>query len=86
MFWYGLKGHRAVSTKSQYIVARLMTSGNISDSKVAIPLLRKVRQLIDDQFTKGIFDVGYDYEPIYNASKLVVDRINAQLNELKQVA
>lgn len=32
-FWFGFKGHLAVSTKSQYIVARLMLSGSVSDSK-----------------------------------------------------
>lgn len=64
-FWYGFKGNLAVSTKSQYIVARLMTSGSLSDSKAAIPLLKKVHQLSDNQFTTGLFDAGYDYEPIY---------------------
>lgn len=64
-FWYGFKGHLAVSTKSQYIVARLMSSGNLSDSKVAIPLLKKVTHLIPDHFTAAIFDAGYDYEAIY---------------------
>ncbi len=64
-FWYGFKGHLAVSTKSQYIVARLMSSGNLSDSKVAIPLLKKVEDLMPTHFTTAIFDAGYDYEPIY---------------------
>ncbi|TKI63269.1 transposase [Lysinibacillus mangiferihumi] len=65
-FWYGFKGHLAVSTKSQYIVARLMSSGNLSDSKVAIPLLKKVNHLIPNHFTTTIFDAGYDYEAIYH--------------------
>ena len=64
-FWYGFKGHLAVSTKSQYIVARLMSSGNLSDSKAAIPLLKKVEDLLPKHFTTAIFDAGYDYEPIY---------------------
>lgn len=64
-FWYGFKGHLAVSTKSQYIVARLMSSGNLSDSKAAIPLLKKVEDLLPKHFTTVIFDAGYDYEPIY---------------------
>ena len=64
-FWYGFKGHLAVSTKSQYIVARLMSSGNLSDSKAAIPLLKKVNQLMPNHFTTAIFDAGYDYEAIY---------------------
>lgn len=60
-FCYGFKGQLAVSTKSQYIVARLMSSGNLSDSKVAIPLLKKVEDLLPPYFTTAIFDVGYDY-------------------------
>ena len=32
-FWFGFKGHLAVTTKSQYIVGCLMTSANLSDSK-----------------------------------------------------
>ena len=64
-FWYGFKGHLAVSTNSQYIVARLMSSGNLSDSKAAIPLLKKVADLLPKHFTTAIFDAGYDYEPIY---------------------
>lgn len=64
-FWYGFKGHLAVSTKSQYIVARLMSSGNLSDSKAAIPLLKKVAKLVPDHFTTAILDAGYDYEAIY---------------------
>lgn len=64
-FWYGFKGHLAVSTKSQYIVARLMSSGNLSDSKAAIPLLKKVAEIVPHRFTTAIFDAGYDYEAIY---------------------
>lgn len=46
-FWYGFKGHLAVSTKNQYIVARLMSSGNLSDSKAAIPyVMRKEPEMI----------------------------------------
>ena len=64
-FWYGFKGHLAVSTKSQYIVARLMSSGNLSDSKATIPLLKKVNHIMPNHFTTAIFDAGYDYEAIY---------------------
>lgn len=64
-FWFGFKGHLAVSTKSQYIVARLMSSGSLSDSKAAIPLLKKVAEVVPNQFTTAIFDAGYDYEAIY---------------------
>lgn len=42
-----------------------MTSGNLSDCKVAIPLLKKVSQLSYNQFTIGFPDATYNYEPIY---------------------
>ncbi|MHA6261264.1 transposase [Sporosarcina sp. CAU 1771] len=64
-FWFGFKAHLAVSTKSQYIVAGLMTSGNLNDGKAAIPLLKKIEQYLPAQFNAGLFDAGYDYEPIY---------------------
>lgn len=64
-FWFGFKGHLAVTTKGQYIVGRLMTSANLSDSKAAIPLLKKVENQFPEHFTTAIFDAGYDYEPIY---------------------
>lgn len=64
-FWHGFKGHLAVSTKSQYIIARLMSSANLHDSKAAIPLLKKMNDIAPEHFTTAIFDAGYDYEPIY---------------------
>lgn len=53
-FWFGFKGNLAVSTKSQYIVPHLMSSGNLSDSKAAIPLLKKVAEVVPNQFTTAI--------------------------------
>ncbi|WHY48249.1 transposase [Lysinibacillus pakistanensis] len=64
-FWFGFKGHLAVTTKSQYIIGRLMTSANLSDSKAAIPLLKKVEDQFPKHFTTAILDAGYDFEPIY---------------------
>lgn len=65
VYWFGYKAHLAVSTKSQYILAGFMTSGNLHDSKAAIPLLKKIEQNLPTQFTAGLFDAGYDYKPIY---------------------
>ena len=65
IFWFGYKAHLAVSTKSQYILAGLMTSGNLNDGKAAIPLLKKIEQDLPTRFIAGLFDAGYDYEPIY---------------------
>lgn len=64
-FWFGYKGHLAVSTKSQYILTGIMTSGNLNDGKAAIPLLKKIDRDLPALFTAGLFDAGYDYEPIY---------------------
>ena len=59
-----------------------MTSGNLSDSKAAIPLLKKVADLMPNHFTTAIFDAGYDYESIYrqalNQSMRVVIPYNAR--------
>ncbi|MEK5070974.1 transposase [Sporosarcina sp. FSL K6-1508] len=63
--WFGYKAHLAVSTKSQYILAGLMTSGNLNDGKAAIPLLKKIEQNLPDLFTAGLFDAGYDFKAVY---------------------
>ena len=83
-FWYGFKGHLAVSSKSQYIVSRLMTSGNLHDSKAAIPLLKKVKHLIPSHFTTALFDAGYDYEPIYTQATAQNMRIVIPYNSRRE--
>ncbi|MBD8004864.1 transposase [Bacillus norwichensis] len=65
IYWFGYKAHLVVSTKSQYILAGMMTSGNLNDGKAAIPLLKKIKRDLPDLFTAGLFDAGYDFEPIY---------------------
>ena len=65
-FWFGYKGHLAVSTESQYIISSLMSSGNLNDGKAAIPLLKQVQQTMPDLFKAGLMDKGYDYTPIYH--------------------
>lgn len=65
VWWFGYKAHLAVSTKSQYILAGLMTSGSLNDSKAAIPLLKKIKQNLPAQFNAGLFDAGYDYKAVY---------------------
>lgn len=74
-FWYGFKGHLAVSTKSQYILGRLMSSGNLSDSKAAIPLLKKIATIVPKHFKTALFDAGYDYEPIYKQASAQTMRV-----------
>ncbi|TKI20600.1 transposase [Lysinibacillus sphaericus] len=74
------KGHLAVSTKSQYTVGRLMSSGNLSDSKAAIPLLKKIVSIMPKHFTTTIFDAGYDYEPIYKQALAQTMRVVIKYN------
>jgi len=52
------KGHLAVSTKSQYILAGMMTSGSLNDRKAAIPLLKKIDLGLPALFTACLFDDG----------------------------
>lgn len=42
VFWYGYKAHLAVGARSQYILQSLFSSGNLNDSKAAIPLLKGI--------------------------------------------
>jgi transposase len=66
VFWYGYKLHLAVETKSQYLLAHLLSSGNMNDAKAAIPLLKGVAERFPFlNITKVMADAGYDYNPIY---------------------
>ncbi|WP_212951619.1 transposase [Siminovitchia terrae] len=49
----GYKAHLAVSTKRQYILAGMKTSGNLNDGKAVIPLLKKIKRDLSDLFTAG---------------------------------
>ena len=64
-FWFGYKGHLAVSTERQYIVRSLMSSGSLNDGKAAIPLLKQIQQSMPGKFQAGLMDKGYDYTAIY---------------------
>ncbi|MEK3986379.1 IS1182 family transposase [Paenibacillus sp. FSL K6-3166] len=66
VFWYGYKGHLAVGTQSQYILGAMLSSGNLNDGKVAIPLLKGLAHRYPNYtFSYATMDAGYDYEPIY---------------------
>ena len=45
VFWFGFKGHLLVDCKSQYILKSLLSSGNVNDGKMAIPLLKALHEL-----------------------------------------
>ncbi|QOS97246.1 transposase [Brevibacterium sp. JNUCC-42] len=74
MFWFGYKAHLAVSTKSQYILCSLMSSGSMNDGKAAIPLLKGIQIVLPNHMRYAIMDAGYDYVPIYQQ----IGRMNAQ--------
>lgn len=65
-YWFGYKGHLAVSTTSQYILQSLFSSGNLNDGKAAIPLLKGIDERLSLPDLKyQTMDAGYDYEAIY---------------------
>lgn len=66
VFWYGFKGHLLVDCKSQYILTSLLSSGNINDGKMAIPLLKTLAKDHPHLSVSHVLaDAGYDLEPIY---------------------
>lgn len=65
VFWYGYKAHLVVGASSQYVLQTLLSSGNLSDGKAAIPLLKGIQQLSLPTVRYHTMDAGYDYEPIY---------------------
>lgn len=70
VFWYGFKGHLLVDSKSQYILTALLSSGNVNDAKLAIPLLKSLAE--HHPYLKIDFvlaDAGYDLVPIYRQSQ-----------------
>jgi len=72
VFWFGFKGHLLVDCKSQYILSSLLSSGNVHDSKLAIPLLKALKELHPQLKPSFILaDAGYDYSPIYQQAKAI---------------
>jgi hypothetical protein len=65
-YWFGYKGHFAVSATSQYLLIGLTTSAFVSDSSVAIPIMRKLSEFLGLKRTRMFFDKGYDTKAIYS--------------------
>ncbi|MGM0110188.1 transposase [Enterococcus sp. DIV0187] len=63
-YWFGYKAHLAVASESQYILSAILTSANIADMSVGIPMLRDLKEL-GIRNTSVIFDKGYDAKAIY---------------------
>jgi transposase len=70
VFWYGFKAHLLVDCKSQYILTALLSSGNINDGKMAIPLLKALAERHPDlPVSLVLADAGYDLVPIYKQAE-----------------
>jgi transposase len=66
VFWYGFKAHLVVDCKSQYILTALLSSGNMNDGKLAIPLLKGLAERHPElSISQVLADAGYDLVPIY---------------------
>ncbi|AJS59931.1 transposase [Paenibacillus sp. IHBB 10380] len=66
VFWYGFKAHLLVDCKSQYLLTALLSSGNINDGKMAIPLLKGLAERHPELPVMHVLeDAGYDLVPIY---------------------
>lgn len=75
VFWFGFKGHLLVDCKSQYILKSLLSSGNVNDGKLAIPLLKALHELHPKlKPSYSLLDAGYDYSPIYQQVKAIGSR------------
>jgi len=72
VFWYGFKAHLLVDCKSQYILTALLSSGNINDGKMAIPLLKGLTERHPDLPVSHVLaDAGYDLVPIYRQTEVI---------------
>jgi transposase len=63
-YWYGYKGHFAVSTRSQFLLTQITSSAFVADINVAIPLIRRLSSL-GIQNVHILMDKGYDANAIY---------------------
>jgi transposase len=66
MYWYGFKANLVVDAQSQFIVCGLFSSGHVSDQRLAIVLLKGLRQRFPNLCVKYVLaDKGYDSTPVY---------------------
>lgn len=82
VFWYGFKGHLLVDSKSQYILTALLSSGNINDGKMAIPLLKSLTEFHPYLKVDYVLaDAGYDLVPIYQQAQALGARALIDYNK-----
>jgi len=75
VFWYGFKVHLLVDCQSQYILTALLSSGNINDGKMAIPLLKGLAERHPNLPVSHVLaDAGYDLVPIYKQAEMLGSR------------
>lgn len=64
--WYGFKANVLVDTDSQYILNGLFCSANLSDQRLAVVLLKGLKEKFPTfQIGHVLGDKGYDSTPIY---------------------
>jgi transposase len=75
--WFGWKMHAVVDTTSGIPLAYIITSANIADMDLALPLMHKLKDDYDNLFKPSyyIMDTGYDKPLIYQDA---VNKFSAQ--------
>jgi len=72
VFWYGFKVHLLVDCQSQYILTVLLSSGNINDGKMDIPLLKGLAERHPNLPVSHVLaDAGYDLVLIYKQAEML---------------
>jgi len=70
MYWYGYKANLLVDTQSQYIVNGLFCSAHVHDQRLAIVLLKRLKQKLPTLKVKHVLaDKGYDSYPVYRQAR-----------------
>ncbi|MGG1550243.1 transposase [Paenibacillus ferrarius] len=65
-YWYGYRYHTVVDTASQYIVTGEICSANVSEQRVAIVMLKRIKERFSAlKILHVLADKGYDSEPVY---------------------
>lgn len=65
-FYWGYKNHILVDAISGLPIAEITTTANITDSEIAIPLLKSTSSWLSLEEAYFIADKGYDIRDIYN--------------------
>lgn len=67
-YWYGYKLNVVVDCQSQYILTGATCSAHVSDQRLAIVLLKRIKERFPGLPVRHVLaDKGYDSEPVYRA-------------------